>query len=79
MGEDEVLAAGLTDDLGIGVVVVDILADEFPEVLESVGASCEVNTSQMGRFERHFADHRATAGQEVDDTVGDACFLEQFH
>ena len=76
---DEVLAAGLTDNLGIALVFVDILADGFPEALEGGGGAGEVDTREVLVGEGHLADEGAAAGEEVDHTVGQTGLLVDFH
>ena len=79
VGEDEVLAAGFTDNLRIGAIVGNIVADALPEAVEGLGAAGEVHASQVLVGESHLADKGAAAGQEVDNAVGQACFLIDVH
>ena len=48
VGDDEVLAAGLADDAGVGAVAGDVLADGAPQVLERRGGPGEVD-ARRGR------------------------------
>ena len=77
--EDEVLAAGFADNLRVGLVVGDIVADGLPEAVERAGGAGEVDTCEVGAGEGHLADERAAAGEEVDDAVGQAGLLVYLH
>ena len=77
--KDEVLAARLADNLGIGAVVGYVVADGFPEVVEGAGGAGEVDAGEVLVGEGHLADERAAAGQEVDDAVGQAGLLVYLH
>ena len=76
---DEVLAPGLADNLRIALILVDILADGFPEPLEGGGGTCEVDTGEVLVGESHLADEGTAAGEEVDHTVGKTGLLVDFH
>ena len=47
VSKDEILATRFAHDLGIGVIDVDILANEFPEALERGCAARKVDTCQV--------------------------------
>ena len=79
MHHDEVLAAGLADNLRVGLVDIDILADGFPEALEGAGTSGEVNTCEVLVGESHLADEGPAAGQEIHHAVGQTGFLVNLH
>ena len=76
---DEVLAACLADNLRVGLVDIDVLADGFPEAFESAGGTSEVDTREVLVGESHLADEGATARKEVHHAVGQACLLVDLH
>ena len=53
-------------------VVVDVVADFPPDVLEGSGAAGEVDSCQMRRGSGHFAEDRTVRRHEVDHASRDA-------
>jgi len=79
VSDDEVLAAGLTDDSGVGAVVADVLADGLPHLVEDAGGAGEVDTSEIWVLEADFAQGRAVYVDEVDDAFGKSGFDHDAH
>src|SRR5690606_23575693 len=77
VGDDEVLAAGLADQARVGAVLLDVLADRLPQVLEGPGRAGEVDARQVTVLEGDLGDRDAVAGEEVDDALGQAGLLQQ--
>jgi hypothetical protein len=78
--ELEVLATSLTDDTGVGEVLVDVVADLLPEVLEDVGRTGEVETSEHAVGEDLVDEGdggvAVGAGEELDDVLGETSLVE---
>ncbi len=79
VGEDEVLAAGLADDAGIGLILADVGSDGQPDGREDVGGAGEVHAAEIGVVEDRRADHRARPRNQVDDAVGHSGLLQHLH
>ena len=75
--DDEVLAAGFSDDARIGAVAAHVLAGLLPHAVEDRGAAREVNAAEVGRIEQRAGDLDRIARQEVDDARREAGGLEQ--
>ena len=79
MRHDEVLAAGLADEAGVGVVAGDVGAHLAPQVLEHPGRTGEVDAGQAAVGEHHVGHLRPGAVHEVDDARGQSGGFEQLH
>ncbi len=77
--DDEVLAAGLPDDAGVAAVVVQVLADGAPQLLEGGGGAGEVQAGEAGVGQRDLADGLAVPGDQVDHARRESGGLEQPH
>ena len=77
--DHEILAAGLPDQSGIGVVAVDVRSDLPPQVLERGGRPGEVDAGQPWVGEDDLGYRDAVAGDEVDHARGQARRLQKLH
>src|SRR5688572_3214533 len=74
--DDEVLAAGFTNQPRIPAVFVDVLADLLPDAVEDDGAAREVDAGELARIEEDPGDLDRVAGNHVDDAGRHARLLE---
>src|SRR5689334_25239000 len=79
MGDDEVLAAGLSDQTRVGPVLRDVLAHPAPDRLEYSRAAGEMDAREVRRGEGDIGDHPRIAREEIDDAFRHARFLEDVH
>ncbi|SHW74160.1 Uncharacterised protein [Mycobacteroides abscessus subsp. abscessus] len=78
MRDDEILAAGLTDEPRVGVVPVDIGTHLAPQMLERASGAGEVNARQPRIGQCHIGYRDAIPVQQVDHTGRQPGRLEEF-
>src|SRR5258707_1256230 len=76
VGDDEVLAARLTDETRVGAVVRDVLPDRAPQVLEGRGGAGEVDPGEVRLAQGDVGDRLAVAGDQVDHARREAGLFE---
>ena len=59
-------------------VVMDILSNFLPQVLECFSTSCEVQPRETGIFSDDFPEDWTIGGSEVDDTRGHSGLAQDF-
>lgn len=72
----EVLASGLAHDSWIIPQRIKILSDILPKLFKDGRRTGKVQRSEIGMSESGFADELRIAGDELNDTGGQACLLE---
>src|SRR6185437_2793749 len=79
MRDDEVLAAGLADDPGIGPISGNAVADLLPDTVEHTGAAREMDAREVAVADELRGNRRGIARHEIDDARGKARCLEDLH
>src|SRR5437773_5264836 len=79
VGDDEVLASGLAYQSRVRSLLVDVLADGLPHVLEHVGGAGEVDARELGMVQHAIRDLRRAAAHHVDHARRQAGLREQLH
>lgn len=79
MREDEVLAARLTDNARVVLVVVNVVTDRLPNVAEDLRGASVVNAREEFVLDARGRDQLGVTGHEVDDTVGQTGLFEHLH
>jgi hypothetical protein len=70
----EVLAACLTNDPGVSSILVKVVGNILPQLLEDEGASSEVEGRELAVTDRLCDDFSGRARDELDDASRQAGF-----